>query len=111
MPTKFLLACRSEPCVMLYVSIFVELLRSNPALAVVSAALMQATLWTLVPVLFYGAPPGELPLVIAVGHQFQLGSYLGPPLASWLAEIAFDMAGGGHRGRGAPPHLCGFCSR
>jgi hypothetical protein len=78
---------------MLYVSIFVELLRSNPALAVLSAALMQAALWVLVPALFYGAPPGELPVVIAVGHQFQLGSYLGPPLASWLAEIAFDIAG------------------
>jgi hypothetical protein len=78
---------------MLYVSIFVELLRSNPALAVLSAALTQTALWTLVPALFYGAPPGELPVVIAVGHQFQLGSYLGPPLASWLAEIAFDIAG------------------
>jgi 4-amino-4-deoxy-L-arabinose transferase-like glycosyltransferase len=78
---------------MLYVSIFVELLRSRPALAVWIAAVTQGTLWTFVPSLFYGAPPGDVPLVIAVGHEFALGSFLGPPLASWLSEIAFDLAG------------------
>ena len=78
---------------MRFVSIFVELLRSRPALAVWAAALTQAALWIFVPALFYGAPPGDVPLVIAVGHEFQLGSFLGPPLASWLAEIAFDVAG------------------
>jgi len=78
---------------MLYVSILVELLRSRPAMAVLLAALAQALLWTLVPTLFYAGPPGELPLVLAVGHEFQLGSYLGPPLAFWLAELAFDLAG------------------
>src|SRR5262249_55416570 len=79
---------------MLYVSIFVELLRSRPALAVGIAALAQAALWTFVPALFYWAPPGDLPAVVTVGHEFQLGTYLGPPLAFWLAEIAFDLAGG-----------------
>jgi hypothetical protein len=78
---------------MLYVSILVELLRSRPALAVWLAALAQGLLWTLVPTLFYTGPPGDLPIVLAVGHEFQLGSYLGPPLAFWLAELAFDLAG------------------
>ena len=78
---------------MLYVSIFVELLRSRPALAVGLATLAQALLWTLVPTLFYSGPPGDLPNVLAVGHEFQLGTYLGPPLAFWLAELAFDLAG------------------
>jgi Dolichyl-phosphate-mannose-protein mannosyltransferase len=78
---------------MLYVSIFVELLRSRPSLAVWLAALTQALLWLLVPALFYAGPPGDLPDVLAVGHEFQLGTYLGPPLAFWLAEIAFDLAG------------------
>jgi 4-amino-4-deoxy-L-arabinose transferase-like glycosyltransferase len=78
---------------MLYVSILVELLRARPALAVWLAALAQALLWTLVPTLFYAGPPGELAVVLAVGHEFQLGSYLGPPLAFWLAELAFDLAG------------------
>jgi dolichyl-phosphate-mannose-protein mannosyltransferase len=78
---------------MLYVSILVELLRSRPTLAVWLAALAQGLLWTLVPTLFYAGPPGDLPVVLAVGHEFQLGSYLGPPLAFWLAELAFDLAG------------------
>src|SRR5205807_5655829 len=79
---------------MLYVSIFVELLRSRPSLAVWLAALIQALLWILVPTLFYAGPPGELANVLAVGHEFQLGTYLGPPLAFWLAELAFALAGG-----------------
>src|SRR5262245_62371963 len=78
---------------MLYVSIFVELLRSRPSLAVWLAALAQALLWTLVPAVFDAAPPGDLRSVIAVGHEFQLGTYLGPPLAFWLAALAFDLAG------------------
>lgn len=60
---------------------------------VLAAALTQAALWWLVPMLFYSAPPGDLALTIAVGHEFTLGSYWGPPLAAWAAEIAFDIAG------------------
>jgi 4-amino-4-deoxy-L-arabinose transferase-like glycosyltransferase len=78
---------------MLYVSILVELLRSRPALAVGLAALAQALLWALVPTLFYSGPPGDVPMVLAIGHEFQLGSYFGPPLAFWLAELAFDLTG------------------
>src|SRR6266699_677577 len=78
---------------MLYVSIFVELLRSRPSLAIWLAALAQALVWLLIPSLFYAGPPGDLPNVLAVGHEFQLGTYLGPPLAFWLAELAFNLAG------------------
>ena len=78
---------------MLYVSIFVELLRSRPALAVWLGALAQALLWMLVPTLFYAAPPGDVPTVLAVGHEFQLGTHLGPPLAFWLAELVYDLSG------------------
>jgi Dolichyl-phosphate-mannose-protein mannosyltransferase len=78
---------------MLYVSIIVELLRSRPALTVGIAAGAQALVWTLVPALFYSGPPGELPTVLAVGHEFQPGTYLGPPLAFWLAEIVFRVTG------------------
>src|SRR5439155_17958951 len=86
-------ASSSNVRLMLYVSIFVELLRSRPSLAVWLAALAQALLWLLVPALFYAGPPGDVPDVLAVGHEFQLGTYLGPPLAFWLAELAFDLAG------------------
>ena len=78
---------------MLYVSIFVELLRSRPALAVWIAALAQAALWTLVPTVFYAGPPGDVPFVLAIGNELQLGTYLGPPLAFWLAEGAYVAAG------------------
>src|SRR5262245_65182241 len=78
---------------MLYVSIFVELLRSRPALAVSIAVMAQAMLWTLVPSLFYSGPPGDLPFVLAVGNELQLGTWLGPPLAFWLAEAAYLATG------------------
>jgi hypothetical protein len=91
---------------MLYVSIFVELLRSRPALAVGFATLAQALLWFLIPTLFYSGPPGDLPYVLAVGHEFQLGSYLGPPLAFWLAELAFDATGGSLFGVYALSQIC-----
>ena len=45
------------------------------------------------PALFYAAPPGQLPLVLAIGHEFQFGTEFGPPLAFWLAEIAYRLAG------------------
>jgi hypothetical protein len=78
---------------MLYVSIIFELLRSQPRLVFWVMTLTQAALWWLTPSLFYPAPPGDLPLLLAVGHEFQVGTFFGPPLASWLAEIAFDVAG------------------
>jgi hypothetical protein len=78
---------------MLYVSILLELLRTRPALTVWIAAGAQAAVWVLVPALFYSGPPGNLPTLLAVGHEFQLGTYLGPPLAFWLAEVAFRLTG------------------
>jgi hypothetical protein len=78
---------------MLHVSLILEALRSSPRLMFWTAALSQAALWTLLPTLFYSAPPGELPIVLAIGHEFQLGSDSGPPLAFWLAEIAYRFSG------------------
>ena len=79
---------------MLHTSLIVELLRSQPRLTFWAATLAQAALWWVVPSLFYSSPPGELPLVLAIGHEFQLGSSFGPPLAFWMAEVVFDIAGG-----------------
>ncbi len=76
-----------------YVSLIIEFLRGRPAVVFWTVALTQATLWTLIPSLFYSAPPGEVPLLLAIGHEFMLGSYLGPPLAFWLGEIAFRLLG------------------
>src|SRR5215831_13652365 len=76
-----------------YVSLLVEFLRGRPAVVFWTAALTQAALWTLIPAIFYGAPPGEVPLLLAIGREFVLGSYLGPPLVFWLGEVAFRIAG------------------
>ena len=78
---------------MLHTSIIVELLRSQPRLTFWLMALTQTVLWWVFPSLFFASPPGDLPIVLAVGHEFQLGSYYGPPLAFWLADIAFDVGG------------------
>jgi hypothetical protein len=75
------------------VSLLFELLRGQPRGLVWTIAGAQAALWWVVASVFYAAPPGSLPLVLAVGHEFQFGSYYGPPLAFWLAEIAYDIAG------------------
>ena len=74
-------------------SLFVELLRTRPRMLLWTMAALQAVLWTLVPALFFAAPPGRLPLVLAIGHEFQFGTEFGPPLAFWLAEIAYRLAG------------------
>src|SRR5674476_1178127 len=76
-----------------YVSLIIEFLRGRPAVVFWTVALTQAALWTLMPALFYSAPPGEVPLLLAIGHEFVLGSYLGPPLAFWLGEIAYRLGG------------------
>ena len=78
---------------MIRVSIIFELVRAHPRTMFWLITLTQAALWWLMPSLFYAAPPGDLPFVLAIGHEFQLGSYLGPPLAFWLAEIAYDIGG------------------
>jgi hypothetical protein len=78
---------------MLYVSLIFESLRAQPRVMFWTAALSQAALWTALPTLFYSAPPGNLPIVLAIGHEFQLGSDRGPPLAFWLAEIAYRFGG------------------
>lgn len=76
-----------------YVSLLIEFLRGRPAVVFWTVALTQVVLWTIVPALFYSAPPGDVPLLLAIGHEFLLGSYLGPPLAFWLGEGAFRLAG------------------
>jgi hypothetical protein len=75
------------------VSLILEALRARPVLMFWVAALAQGTLWTLVPSIFYPAPPGEVPLVLAIGHEWLPGSPYGPPLAYWVANIAFTIGG------------------
>jgi hypothetical protein len=55
--------------------------------------LFQAALWLILPLLLYRSPPGDLATVLAYGREYQVGTYLGPPLAFWLADIAFRAVG------------------
>jgi 4-amino-4-deoxy-L-arabinose transferase-like glycosyltransferase len=85
-------ASASRP--MYFIALYIEILRRRPVIVFWLAVLAQAVLWTLVPTLFYAAPPGDVANVLAVGHEFAFGTDFGPPLAFWLAEIAYRLAGG-----------------
>jgi len=74
---------------MFYIPLYVELLRSRPHLVFWAAALAQAVVWVAVPALFYAAPPEGLAQLLAVGHELRFDAGVGPPLAYWLAELAF----------------------
>ena len=76
-----------------YVSLLIEFLRGRPRFVFWTAALTQGLLWTVLPAVFYPSPPGDVPLLLAIGHEYLLGSYQGPPLAFWLGETAFRIGG------------------
>jgi 4-amino-4-deoxy-L-arabinose transferase-like glycosyltransferase len=78
---------------MRFTSLIIELIRARPRLVVWLVVLCQAALWLLMPMLLYRSPPGDLATVLAYGREYQVGTVLGPPLAFWLADIAFRAAG------------------
>lgn len=78
---------------MRFTSLAVELIRSRPAAVFWVVVLAQALLWFAVPMVFYASPPGETGLVLAIGREYLLGTIDGPPLAFWVGDIAFKLAG------------------
>jgi hypothetical protein len=78
---------------MRFTSLIVELIRARPRLMLWIVVLLQAALWLIVPLTIYRSPPGDLATVLAYGREYQVGTDLGPPLAFWLADIAFRLAG------------------
>ena len=78
---------------MRFTSLIIELIRARPRLVVWIVVLFQAALWLSLPVLLYRSPPDDLATVLAFGREYQVGTDLGPPLAFWLADIAFRAAG------------------
>ncbi len=78
---------------MRFTSLVVELIRARPRLVVWIVVLAQAAIWLLLPLIFYSSPPGNLATVLAFGREYQVGTDIGPPLAFWLADIAFRAAG------------------
>ena len=78
---------------MRFTSLVVELIRARPRLVVWIVVLLQAALWLFVPLVFYSSPPGGLATLLAYGREYRVGTEFGPPLAFWLADIAYRAAG------------------
>ena len=78
---------------MRFTSLIVELVRARPAVVFWIVTLLEAAIWFVVPLLLYASPPGEVANVLAFGREYVLGTDLGPPLAFWLADVAFRLAG------------------
>ena len=78
---------------MRFTSLIVELIRARPRLVVWLVVLMQAAMWLVVAMLLYRSPPGDVAAVLAFGREYQVGTDMGPPLALWLADIAYRAAG------------------
>src|SRR6266478_1701959 len=95
---------------MRFTSLVIELIRARPRLVVWIVVLFQAALWLTVSLLFYASPPGNLATVLAYGREYQVGTDLGPPLAFWLADIAFRAAGNHVFGVYLLAQLCGIAT-
>lgn len=78
---------------MRFTSLIVELVRARPKLVAWLVTLIAAAIWLIVPLILYSSPPGNVADVLAFGREYVLGTDLGPPLAFWLADIAFRLAG------------------
>lgn len=78
---------------MRFTSLIVELVRARPRLIFWIVVLLQAAVWLLLPTLLYESPPGGVATVLAFGREYQVGTHLGPPIAFWLADLAFRLAG------------------
>jgi hypothetical protein len=95
---------------MRFTSLIIELIRARPRLVVWLVVLFQAALWLMVPLLLYRSPPDDLATVLAYGREYQVGTGLGPPLAFWLADIAFRAAGNHVIGVYLLAQLCGVAT-
>jgi hypothetical protein len=78
---------------MRFTSLIVELVRARPRLVAWMVTLLAAAIWLIVPLVLYSSPPGDVADVLAFGREYVLGTDLGPPLAFWLADVAFRLAG------------------
>src|ERR1700683_4564807 len=95
---------------MCFPSLIIELIRARPRLVVWIVVLFQAALWLILPLLLYRSPPDDLATVLAYGREYRVGTDLGPPLAFWLADIAFRLAGNHLFGVYLLAQLCGVAT-
>jgi hypothetical protein len=95
---------------MRFTSLIIELIRARPRLIVLLVVLAHAALWLILPLLLYRSPPDDLATVLAFGREYRVGTDLGPPLALWLADIAFRAAGNHMFGVYLLAQLCGVAT-
>lgn len=96
----------SPEATMLHVSLFIEVLRLRPRLFFWLVTLTQAAVWTIMPALFYSAPPGSVAEVLVIGREAGFSAEIGPPLAYWLADLSFRAAGNSVTGVYVLAQLC-----
>lgn len=68
-------------------------LLEKPAHALFVLCSIQLTLWTLIPVLTYDAPPLDVVEGYLWGKELVLGSYKHPALPSWVLELGRRLTG------------------
>jgi hypothetical protein len=95
---------------MRFTSLIIELIRARPRLVVWLVITLQALMWLVVSLLVYRSPPGDLATMIAFGREYQVGTDMGPPLAFWLADIAYRVAGNHMFGVYLLAQLCGVAT-
>ena len=95
---------------MRFTSLVIELIRARPRLVVGLVVALQAVLWLTVSLILYRSPPGDLATVLALGREYRVGTDLGPPLAFWVADIAFRAAGNHMFGVYALAQLCSIAT-
>src|SRR4051812_46657555 len=78
---------------MRFTSLIVELIRARPRLVVWLVVLLQAAWGLVLSLLIYRPPPGAVAIVLASGGKSRVAPDPAPPLALWLADIAFRAAG------------------
>src|SRR5258708_12002149 len=92
---------------MLFTPLFMKFTRPGARLGVWLVVVFKAAVWLILPLLLYRSPPGDLATVLAYGREYRVGTDLGPPLAFWLADIAFRAAGNHMLGVYLLAQLCG----
>ena len=95
---------------MRFTSLIIELIRARPRLVVWLVVLLQALMWLVVSMLLYRSPPGDLATMLAFGREYQVGTDMGPPLAFWLADIAYRAVGNHMFGVYLLAQICGVAT-
>jgi hypothetical protein len=74
-------------------TVLTEALRARPGAFVILALVVHAAFWTFARFIADPTPPSEVLIGLAIGREAQFGYLAGPPLASWLLNLAYGFGG------------------